>query len=312
MSITRRQHYVWKHYLRGWEQGGAVCVLKKGAGKVFRTDATNMAVMRDFYRLPVLSEEDEEFIERFIDSTCTASERLKDLNRGWLNTIAAPSRLRRRLTRAGILDPAIEAEIERVEIQSEENLHGSIESDTVRLIDALKNGRAQIWSDDDDARDLAFFLSLQHLRTKKLRDDFLGGFPEGAIRDAAARRWPILRFILATNLGWSLFSERTKWSLRVLSPAGPTEFITGDQPTVNLLPPDNHNGLALYYPVGPRLAAILEHLENESVVGAADVVSDALVRKLNARIYEFSHEQVFGTDGDQLEALSRRPAKGGI
>ncbi len=176
---------------------------------MFRTDSTNIAVMRDFYRLPLLSEEDEEFIKRFIDSTCTASEMLKDLNRGWLKIIAAPSRLRRLLTRAGMLDPAIEAEIERVEIQSEENLHGSIESDAVRLIDALKNGRAQIWSNDDDARDLAFFLSLQHLRTKKLRDDFLGGFPEGAIRDAAARCWPILRFILATNLGWSsLFGAR--------------------------------------------------------------------------------------------------------
>ena len=108
--------------------------------------------------------------------------------------MAAPSRLRRLIARAGGLDPAIEpeinAEIERIEIQAEENFHGGIESDAVRLIDALKAGRTEIWSDDDDARDFAYFLSLQHLRTKKMRDNVIAGFPAGQLRDAAARRWP--------------------------------------------------------------------------------------------------------------------------
>ena len=245
-----------------------------------------------------LSEEDEAFIERFFDSTCAANDMLKDLNCRWLHANAAPSRLRRLLSCAGRLDPAIEAEIAKVEIQLEENFHGGIESDAVRLIDALKSGRAEIWS-DDDALDLAYFLSLQHFRTKKMQDRFLSGFPPGPERDAAARRLPTLRHIFATNLGWSLFAERANWRLRVLRPAGAAEFITGDQPTLNLLPPDTHNGLAFYYPVGPRAAAILEHSQNKSEVGTADDVSDALVRCLNARIYAFSHEQVFGLDEPQ-------------
>jgi hypothetical protein len=308
MSTTRRQHYVWKHYLRNWERFGTVTVLRKGAGRAFATDAANVAVMRDFYRLPYLSEEDENFIERFIDSTHT-SDLLKKLNRGWLTTIAAPSRLRRLITQAGALDPGIEAEIERIEIQFEENMHGRIESDAVRLIEALNSGRAEIWSDDDDARDLAYFLSLQHLRTKKMRDNFLGGIPEGPMRAAAERCWPILRHILATNLGWSLFSDRANWSLTVLRPTGTIDFIAGDQPTLNLLRPDTHNSLALYYPVGPRAAALLEHRENESVVGNEDHVSDSVVRMpmLNSRIFDFSLEQVFGTDGGYLETLAAPP-----
>jgi hypothetical protein len=88
-----------------------------------------------------------------------------------------------------------------------------------------------------------------------------------------------------------------------LRPAGSAEFITGDQPTLNLLPSDTHNGLALYYPVGPRAAAILEHRQNESVVGIGDDASDALVRTLNGHIYDFSHEQVFGTDCIYLKSF---------
>jgi hypothetical protein len=295
---------VWKHYLRNWERGGHVNVLRKGTAKAFATDAVNIAVMHDFYRLPVLSEEDEEFMHRFVDSTCSASDMLRKLNRGWVNAIAAPSKLRRSLSRMGNLDPTVEAEIERVEIQSEENMHGRVESDAVRLIGALNGGRTEIWGDDDDARDLAYFLSLQHLRTKKMRDNVLSGFPSGPIRDAATRRWPMMRHILATNLGWSLFSERANWRLRLLRPSGMTEFITSDQPTLNLLPPDSHNGLAFYYPVGPKAAALLEHRNNESVVGIADDASDAVVETLNIRMYNFSHEQVFGTDGAYLESLA--------
>lgn len=302
MSTTRRQHYVWKHYLRFWERDGRVSVLRKDRAEIFETNAANIAVMRDFYRIPILSEEDEAFISKFIESTST-SDLLRNLNRGWLDAIAATSRLRRTLTKFGKLDPALEKEIERVEIQSEENMLGRIESDAVRLIDALHSGHTAIWADDDDALELAYFLSLQHMRTKRIRDKMMEGFPPGEPRAAATRRWPVLRHILVTNMGWSLYSERASWRLRVLRAAGATTFITGDQPTLNLLQPDDHNGLALYYPVGPSSAALLEHHQNESPVGPGDDLTDQVVKRLNQRMFDFSPEQVFAVDSVDLRGF---------
>ena len=58
---TRRQHYVWRHYLDGWQaEDGLVSSLV--GDKVVRTKALNIMVERDFYRLHALSDEDVELL----------------------------------------------------------------------------------------------------------------------------------------------------------------------------------------------------------------------------------------------------------
>lgn len=300
-TITRRQHYVWKHYLRAWEQQGRVCVQRKD-GRQFDTSADNIAVMRDFYRLPILSEEDEAFIRCYIDTINRPM--LRDLSMGWLDTIAAPSRLRRSLEQRGINEAEMQAEIEKVEIQSEESFHSGIESDAVRLLDELRSGRIDLWGNDDDVMDFAFFLSLQHVRTKRMQDLIAAGYAEGPEREAMLRRWPVLRLVSATNMAWSIFAERADWRLRVLKAPGQIGFVTSDQPTQNVLPGDCHDSLALFYPVGPRSAVLLEHARNESVVGEDDDLSDGAVDALNRKTYDYSHEQVFGTDLEYLASIA--------
>ena len=299
-SVTRRQHYVWKHYLQAWEQHGRVCVRRKD-GRQFETSPDNVAVMRDFYRLPVLLEEDEAFIVRYIDRIERPS--LRKLALGWLDAIAAPSRLRRFLEQRGVQEDEILAAIARVEIQSEESFHSSIEGDAVRLLDELRRGSNDLWQIDSDARDFAFFISLQHLRTKRIQDLIAAGYADGPEREAAIRRWPVLRLVSATNMGWCFFAERAVWRLRVLHAPGCNSFITSDQPTRNLLAGDSHNSLALFYPIGPRKAVLLEHIENESVVGEGDNLSDERIDELNRKTYDYSHEQAFGTDLTYLATL---------
>ncbi|MNS14768.1 hypothetical protein D3C72_463920 [compost metagenome] len=77
-------------------------------------------------------------------------------------------------------------------------------------------------------------------------------------------------------------------------------FITSDQPVMNLLEPVGHNDLALYYPLGPTMAALMEHLDNPGVVGEQTELDDDAVRMLNRRIFAFSHEQVIGTHPDEF------------
>ena len=302
MGIARRHHYVWRHYLSAWEKGGKVSVIR--GGSCFQTGSVNIAVERDFNRLPILSAADELFIQQFISGTMEDGL-LRELAMGWLDKCAIPSRLRRLLAEQSPHDPEVGKLIEQIEIQSGEDIQTQTENSAIGLLDQLRNGKTNIWRNDGDAQDFAFFLGLQHLRTKKIRDRMVAGFPEGPLRELMARAWPVFRLVFATNIGWSLFSERRDWRLRILQPAEGFRFITSDQPTQNLTPGSGHNDLAFYYPVSPQVAMLLERQNVESVVGLCDSLSDEAVGVLNRRIFDGSHEQVFGDDVQYLQTFER-------
>ena len=63
---SRRQHYVWRHYIEAWaNKNGLVYCLRHGK-KPFLVNPTNVMVERDFYRLHLLDEHDIEFLNTFI------------------------------------------------------------------------------------------------------------------------------------------------------------------------------------------------------------------------------------------------------
>ena len=301
MNITRRQHYVWRYYLEGWAGNGSVAVVRKD-GPAFQANPANIGLERDFYRLPILSVEDEEFARTMID-TPGAHPMLVELNMGWLNQFAAPSRLRRLLEARGLIDDAIDNAIRDLEIQSEETLHSEIEGPAVRLLQELRADNGAFWNVDEDAMDFAFFVSLQHLRTKAMRERVLSGM-DSRIAKKAERTWPIIRIAYATNLGWSLYSDRARWHIRVLWASGHLRFITGDQPILNLRALTGHqDDLALYYPVSPERAVLLERRSAKSPIGPPDQLPDAIVDDLNRKIIEGIHEQAFGSDLAYLRHL---------
>lgn len=232
-----------------------------------------------------------------------ANPMLVELNMGWLDEFARPSRLRRQLGARGAVDEALEKAIRDVEIQSEESLHSKIEGPTVRLLEELRAGSSEFWNIDDDARHFSFFLSVQHFRTKAMQERVFGlkGSP---IAGEFKRTWPIIRIAMATNLGWSLYSDRARWHIRMLSASGQLRFITGDQPMLNLLPlTGGHDDLAMYYPVSPERAALLELRGADSPIGPSNQLTDAMVDHLNRKIIGDIHDQAFGNDIYYLRKL---------
>lgn len=301
MTITRRQHYVWRHYLSAWENNGKISVIRAD-GSSFETNSLNIAVEKDFYRMPVLSRDDESFILQFINKSIE-NQMLKNLAIGWLEDFSITSRLRRVLNSKNIDDPEINKILDQFEIQAEESLHSNIEGGSVNHLENFRNGKTNDWQNDDDAMDIAFFLSLQHFRTKKMQDQSIKIFPEGTIRDHASKAWPILRLIFATNVGWSIYSERINWRIRVLKATEKLKFITSDQPTQNLKSGKEHNDFALFYPVSPHSAIILERKNDDSVVSETDDLTDLEVSKLNKLTFKNSHDQFFGFDMDYLKKI---------
>lgn len=152
---------------------------------------------------------------------------------------------------------------------------------------------------------LAFshFISVQHFGTKRIAEVIGDGRLPSGLPVEFQNIWPVMRNVLVANMGFSLFADRQRWRLRTVRAAGIRRFITSDQPVMNLLEPVGHNDLALYYPLDPTVAALMEHLDNPGVVGEQTELDDDAVRMLNRRIFAFSHEQVIGTHPDEFADL---------
>jgi hypothetical protein len=301
MSVTRRQHYVWRHYLSAWETDGTVAV-SRTSGSSFRTPSANLAVERDFYRIPELSDADIRYLERFVTTLITDTS-LHGMAFDWVNLFAAPSLLRRIVNqRAAEFKADVLAEIEKLEIQTEESVHSQLEGDAVPILAALRSGEQNPWSADADALTFAIYISFQHMRTKKMRDNVLAKMESHQQRELMARTYPVIRAILATNLGWTLYADRKSWKLRRLIASQNLQFITSDQPSWNMIEPRGDNDLAIYYPVSPTVAILFENINNTSVV-PDDELEDKSVARLNRLMVDQSHEQIFGADLAYLATL---------
>ena len=101
--------------------------------------------------------------------------------------------------------------------------------------------------------------------------------------------------MFAANIGAGLYVERRDRKLVLINNTTDTEFITGDQPTINL---DAYDGkppekITLYYPLSPSLALILTETDGRTPF-PSEGFSAAEARYLNAKMAKAAHSQVFG------------------
>ena len=89
-QATRRQHYVWRHYLEAWQfkPDHTNCLRDQ---RIFTTNLTNIMVERDFYKLSWLTQLDVAFLELFLEKI--PSEELRTLNRSLVRQLGLMPRL---------------------------------------------------------------------------------------------------------------------------------------------------------------------------------------------------------------------------
>ena len=278
---TRRQHYVWRHYLEGW-LGSDTLVAFLMDDKVARTKPANIMVQRDFYRVAALTTEDVDALRGLLLGSET-SPALRDLHRNLI----------RQFHRLGTLDAVAQtvpdlpsehsAAARNAVIEAEERIHAGIERRAVPILAALRDEHAEVIYDDDVSVDFFHFVSHQYFRTKALRDTIEKGLRALVSTDTAERIRHVFCHCTATNVGATLYRDRANFELLFLRSPTPEGIITGDQPVVNLLA--THDGtepaeLALYYPLSPSLAMILspKSLDLRSPVASA---SPSVGRELN-------------------------------
>jgi len=296
----RKQHYVWRYYLRSWSENEKIFCLRDG--KIFESNLMGVANKRDFYRLKELNLDDIKFIKKFaIDPSPPHLQKLHYNLIKQFNSI--PFELKSYVDSKGIDDSKLKGEIDKAINNLEEDLHGGIESSAIKYIDSILREDIKFFNTDEGKMEFIYFLCVQYMRTQKIKLSVLNATSVNKSINTE-KIWNVLSHILATNMGWNLYANR-KFKMVLLKNNSVKEFITGDQPVINtyatsvsnLTPPDK---LEFYYPVSPSLAILITEKENHKesnrlALNEKDVVS------YNKLIVKNCHDQIYATSKSILE-----------
>lgn len=296
----RKQHYVWRHYLRSWSENEKIFCLRDG--KIFESNLMGVANKRDFYRLKELNLDDIKFIKKFaIDPS---PPHLQKLHYNLIKQFNSIFELKSHVDSKGIDDSKLNGEIDKAINNLEEDLHGGIESSAIKYIESILKENISFYTTDEGCRDFIYYLCVQYMRTQKIKSSVLSAV-SGINSIDISKIWNVMSHIFATNMGWSLYAGRKQFRMVLLKNKSVKEFITGDQPVINtyatsvsnLTPPDK---LEFYYPVSPSLAILITEKENHKesnrlALNEKDVVS------YNKLIVKNCHDQIYATSISILE-----------
>jgi hypothetical protein len=300
----RRQHYVWRHYLDGWATDGQTWCATRG--KRFRTSTENVANERDFYRLREMSERDLQLVEGLI---ARMGPEFQMLARGWIPHFRVFHEAKRAHEARSQRSPELEQVLDETINNLEEDLHGSIEQSAVPLLARLREADASFIANEDDAAVHFFwFIGMQYMRTPRMAHAVVAPGREipGFNPEAA---WGLMRTIFGTNLGQSFYRRRRTLSLTFLDAPAGAEFITGDQPIVNVraigLPEGeapSESEMELYYPLSTRRALLMAFDAPETTIEQRSLTMDEVVA-YNRITVNASSEQVYAErEGALVEA----------
>lgn len=294
---TRRQHYVWKHYLSSWlnERGKLYCLRQ---GKIFHTTPSNIMVQRDFYKVPHISANDVLFLESWlIPKTSQATQPLhRNLLRRFKN-IADLYEVAHQDKGASTVDKAL---VNSLVIETLEKLHQSIEGSAVPILDELRSKRLDFLQTKYTAVSFFHFVAHQYMRTKRIHEDIKTVLRDSQMGLNLGHLTNFMCYFAATNMSYSFYEERRDWRFIFLDNFTENRFITGDQPIVNLLGdgPLEHDDIVLYYPLTSRLALLMVSKKYTLV---STKVTDVRVEYFNSWIAWKSQESIVSKSAVELE-----------
>jgi len=280
----KKQHYVWKHYLKPWTIDGKQIWCKRN-GKIFNTSLENIGQERYFYESYELNKFEDSMIKGLI----------KKMH---------PSTHSMHLSSYDIYCSTTE-NFEYFKKNGLEIYHSSIEGPAIVILDSLYNKDLSLLNIKQNRIDFCRFLGMQYTRTKRSQESvssMLGKLPsihsEYQDKFDPVKISKVLSLITANSIGSWIYSDANFY---FIDNTTPIEFITGDQPIYNLEidrlnknePPEKFK---LYYPLSPNLALLIteENLDNSSAT--ANEAST-----YNGFIYNVSNDQIYSRTKEIIE-----------
>lgn len=166
-ELIKRQHYVWRNYLRTWADGELIYTLFKTKNKIEKTSLMNVAQEKYFYELPDLTEDEETQLKSFIDHLSHTDN--QDLSNDLFALFTAHNSIIRNFdtSKSTVKKRKVfEKEVRKIKVNSMEKLHGKIENMGNKL---LKISSCQdLYSfTEDEMYNSIIYLCFQFFRTKQ-------------------------------------------------------------------------------------------------------------------------------------------------
>lgn len=301
---ARNQHYVWRYHLTAWQHDDGLvnCLLR---GKLLHTNPRNILAQRDFYKLTSITRGDIVFFRTWLDRL--ESREMAKLHQYVFETMVLGTTMNDIIQRRSDLPEDAKLVAQSAVIEAHERIHGMIEKEVLPTIRQLRNGCIDCLSKDETAIRFFRFVGHQYCRTKRVRDAIAAVLAQPNPFGDFSRLAHILCLCVAENIAAWLFIARSDIDVCMLENDHDIEFITGDQPIVNLMsgdglrPPDE---MVLYYPVSPRWAIVLARKRHKL---RAKHLSRSTVEVLNEFIRWHSRICLVARSSDILQGFRDRP-----
>ncbi len=296
------QHYVPRFYLKAWATHEQIYCLRNG--KIFRTRLVNVANEKYFYRLRDLTAQDIRVIEELAIKSSPPS--LQPLHRNLVTMLTLPLNMKNSVDNSHPLYREFCAELDKVEANMEEDYHAAIEQGLQPAIAAMLAGNIEFYTDEEAACEFFYAMATQYMRTKNIREAVVSRSALRLDGYDINRAWNVLSHIFATNVGWSLFRDRSLFRIVLLDNPFDTPLITGDQPIINL-----HANLVQdavpekmewFYPLSSSKAMLLVEAGNTQYPAHTLLVREE-VERYNVLIAKNSYEQLFSNSEESLERM---------
>lgn len=307
-DLKKRQHYVWRHYLRPWAKNESIWTYFKEQDKIIKPGLMGVAQEKYFYGLEDFTDEEIAFLKNFVDKTSPPV--LKSLNSDFLTLFTSTSLLKRQLeanTNPKVNKEFISSEIKKLEANSMEDAHCIMENLGFKIIQCRSLEELKELSIDDNLFDAIMFLCVQYFRTKGMKKSVLKSFKGDKFEGLADKSWSIISFVMATTLARSI-SLDNKLRFIFIENTTTTPFITGDQPDFNILNDKlNDEGevveLELYYPLTSKYAISLHFRPDQVDIFEGKTADENYVNDLNKKVFENADYYVFADNEKILEQV---------
>ncbi|EZI34400.1 hypothetical protein BW31_01443 [Pantoea agglomerans] len=342
MQVTKRQHYVFRKYLKSWADTNSrdpqLSTLDKNTKKTFRSGLMGVAQQNYFYELKVLSE-----VEKMVAIILSTSkyELLNDNDPYFTIREVEAINLAERIEASKPNSSYPSNYFNDLRRQLGEDKQSRYEEVGQKFIDLLLEEDANFYIDDRGRIDFTYFFIMQYVRTKAMRESLNNIFSD--IKKDHSRLIRLIDFVskkakvhripfdkekaqrelerLDDNLVFShvspfiiystvdelvyAFAHLNKMNLYIVKAHQDINFITGDQPVINI----HFHSSCSHQEVNdlefyyPLSPSTAIILNFPNHDEWPDNLSKEQTIELNQKIYEAAHRQVYAFNAYAFQSL---------